>query len=51
MIPLFNGVEESAEVGVILDKFLSPLREDEGNGIDVHVEGNGVISSAAGVQF
>ena len=45
MIPWFNGVEESAEIGVVLGEFLPPLREDKGNGIDVHVEGDGVICS------
>ena len=43
MIALFNGMKESAEIGVVLSELLPLLGEDKGNGIDVHVEGDSVI--------
>jgi hypothetical protein len=39
----FHGVEQSSEIGVVLDVLVSTLWEDEGYGIDIHGEGDSMV--------
>lgn len=43
MKPDFHGVKESTEIGVILCELISSLGKDEGDGFNVHGEGDVMV--------